>query len=115
MKILQQQKLTLMGIMRGGKINRLGAILHANTIVGHRGAISIVCRLINTSTGLVLWLDKPNIKVGLTLIQFESQYKRPMEVADYLPDHVIQKPGERVGSYFSDLASVRSPSANLYP
>ncbi|MCB4757558.1 MAG: DUF799 family lipoprotein [Elusimicrobia bacterium] len=125
-KIFKEQLFSRTGAVNSESVNKIGEILGVDailvgkvttldTIVGNRGAISIVYRLINMNTGQVIWSDKQNAKMKPKLLQLESNYKSPMEVAEALLDQVAQKSIEQLRLHFFDIASVCLPSSSLYP
>ena len=72
MKILQEQKLTLSGVVRPGKYEKLGMVLGVDAVlVGSvetldviqslSGSISVTVKLIEVSTGKILWADRQKI------------------------------------------------------
>lgn len=123
-KILKEQFFTQTGAVNPETVASIGKILGVDailigkittldTIIGNKGAISVVYRIVDVNTGKILWSDKQNAKMKPKLIQFESSYKNPMEVADYLLEQVAQKAIEQLQSSFSDLAQTQSPISNL--
>ena len=72
MKILQEQKLTLSGIIRPDKFGKLGMILGVDAVlVGSvetleviqsvEGSIAVTVKLVDVSTGRILWADRQKI------------------------------------------------------
>ncbi|OGR86482.1 MAG: hypothetical protein A3A86_06795 [Elusimicrobia bacterium RIFCSPLOWO2_01_FULL_60_11] len=96
MKILQEQKLTLSGIIRPDKFNKLGMILGVDAVlVGSvetleviqsvEGSIAVTVKLVEVSTGRVLWADRQKISHASWSVQ-EIQ-----EVAASLLDKAAEK------------------------
>ncbi len=72
MKILEEQKLTLSGIVRPDKFGKLGMLLGVDAILvgavetleaihSVRGSIAVTLKLIEVSTGKILWADRQTI------------------------------------------------------
>jgi TolB-like protein len=89
MKILQEQKLTLTGIIRQEKFMKLGSILGVDSILigsvhtletlqGEGGTILVTVKLMDVQTGKVIWADRRRINhAGWSVLEVP-------EVADIL-------------------------------
>lgn len=102
MKILQEQKLTLTGIVRQSKFSNLGMILGVDAILtgsvetleviqSASGSILVTVKLMEVSTGRVLWADRMKISHSTW------QPKEVEEISALLMEKAAQKMVERLG------------------
>lgn len=92
----------LIGKIIGVDAIMIGKITTLDTIINNKGAITVSFRIIDTNTGEILWSDKQTAKMKPKLIKlFESSYKSPMEVADYLLEQVVCQSVTQLKLHFS--------------
>ena len=116
MKILQEQKLTLSGIIKPGKYSMLGSILGVDavmvgsaqtleTIQSVSGSISVTVKLVDVSSGRILWADRQKIAYAAW------SAREIAEIAELIMEKAASKMISKMDKHFS-LQSI--PSADAY-
>ena len=122
MKVLQEQKLSLSGIIQSEKFSQLGTILGVDAILigstctletlqSDRGSISVTAKLMEVSTGRILWADRQKIS-------YRTLYTREVPaVADALMEKSAQKIAQKMEKIFNGVnptapKTVKDPASN---
>lgn len=110
LKILQEQRLTLSGITRPEKFSKLGTVLGVDAILlgsiqtlktlqGGGGSISVMAKLMEISTGKVIWADREKSSLR-TLTDHEVT-----EVADQLMAKTVARMLKKMEQDFTEAFS----------
>ena len=105
MKILQEQKLTLSGIIKPGKYSMLGSILGVDavmvgsaqtleTIQSVSGSISVTVKLVDVSSGRILWAGKQKNA-------YAARLREIAEIAELIMEKAASKMISKMDKHFS--------------
>jgi len=124
-KIMREQKLSQSGAISPETAISIGKILGVDalmtgkittldTILSDQGSITAVCRIIDTSTGQVLWSGKAYASLKPRLLIFDRSYKSPMETAEHLLDQIALQSVEQLKHRFPDTFRTKTASLKSF-